>query len=93
MKRLPLVLAAALGAAIGGQHLVKGKSFRAGSQAVRRRLMDRMMSSMPENSPPRLIVSILPRLVEQNDQILALLREQNELLRQRGSRRGTKAVG
>ncbi len=47
--------------------------------------MTRMMERMPENAPPKLIVSLLPRVREQNDQILALLREQNELLRARRS--------
>ncbi len=44
--------------------------------------MERMMARLPENAPPRLVVSILPRLQAQNDQIIALLREQNELLRE-----------
>jgi hypothetical protein len=92
MNKLPLALAAAIGAAIGGQQLLKGRRFRAGTRAIRRRMMDRMMNSMPEDSPPKLIVSILPRLIEQNDQILSLLKEQNELLRQRSARRGSKAV-
>jgi hypothetical protein len=45
--------------------------------------MERMMEEMPDDSPPKLVMSILPRVQEQNEQILALLREQNELLRQR----------
>jgi hypothetical protein len=45
--------------------------------------MERMMARLPENAPPRLVVSILPRLQAQNEQIIALLREQNELLRER----------
>lgn len=44
--------------------------------------MEKMMASFPENAPPRLIMSILPRLRTQNDQIIAMLREQNELLRE-----------
>jgi hypothetical protein len=44
--------------------------------------MERMMARLPENAPPRLVVSILPRLQAQNEQIIALLREQNELLRE-----------
>ena len=43
--------------------------------------MEHMMASLPEGSPPKLVMSVLPRLQAQNDQILALLREQNELLR------------
>jgi hypothetical protein len=60
-----------------------------GTIALRRRLrskapgqtMQRLIQRMPADSPPRLIMSILPRLREQNDEIVALLREQNELLR------------
>jgi hypothetical protein len=43
--------------------------------------MEQMMASLPEGSPPKLVMSILPKLQAQNDQILAILREQNELLR------------
>jgi hypothetical protein len=43
--------------------------------------MDRMMAGLPEGAPPKLVMTILPRLQEQNDQIIAMLREQNELLR------------
>jgi hypothetical protein len=44
--------------------------------------MKHMMASLPEDAPPRLVMSILPRLREQNDQIIAMLQEQNELLRE-----------
>jgi hypothetical protein len=53
---------------------------------MRERMMERMrriMEEMPDDSPPKLVMSTLPRLQEQNDQILALLREQNDLLRER----------
>jgi hypothetical protein len=46
-------------------------------------MFERMMERMPPNAPPRLVMSILPRLREQNDEIIALLREQNEMLRRR----------
>lgn len=52
--------------------------------ALNRRMLQRMehmMACLPENSPPRLIMTVLPRLREQNDQIIAMLREQNDLLR------------
>jgi hypothetical protein len=45
------------------------------------RHMERMMASLPEGAPPKLVMSVLPRVREQNDQIIAMLREQNELLR------------
>jgi hypothetical protein len=50
-------------------------------------MMKRMMDSMPEDSPPKLVMSVLPRLQEQNDQILALLKEQSDLLRQLSAER------
>jgi hypothetical protein len=49
--------------------------------------MGRMLEKMPEDSPPRLVMSTLPRLAEQNDQILELLREQNALMRKLGAKR------
>ena len=38
---------------------------------------------MPENSPPKVFMSSLRRMQEQNDQLAALVREQNDLLRER----------
>jgi hypothetical protein len=49
--------------------------------------MGRMMEEMPEDSPPRLVMSTLPRLAEQNEEILALLREQNALMRELSAKR------
>jgi hypothetical protein len=40
-----------------------------------------MLAGMPPDSPPKLVMSILPRLQQQNDEIVSLLREQAELLR------------
>ncbi len=37
--------------------------------------MERMMASFPESAPPKLVMSVLPRVREQNDQIIAMLRE------------------
>jgi hypothetical protein len=49
--------------------------------ALRQRIMARMLAGMPPESPPKLVMSILPRLQQQNDEIVSLLREQGELLR------------
>jgi hypothetical protein len=49
--------------------------------------MRRMMEEMPEDSPPRLVMSTLPRLAEQNDQILELLKEQNALITELSAKR------
>ncbi len=54
---------------------------------VRRRMtqrMERMMAGLPDGAPPKLIMSFLPQLRRQNEEIIALLREQNALLRERG---------
>ena len=40
-------------------------------------------ASLPANAPPKLVMSILPKLQAQHEQIIALLQEQNALLRQR----------
>jgi hypothetical protein len=69
------------GAVIGGG--VAARRFLA--SGGRGRIMERMIDRMPLDSPPKLVMSILPRLREQNDEIVALLREQNELLRRRWS--------
>lgn len=45
--------------------------------------MGRIMASLPEGAPPKLVISILPKLQAQNEQIIAMLQEQNELLRHR----------
>jgi hypothetical protein len=44
--------------------------------------MERMMASLPDNAPPKLVMSILPKLQAQNEQIISMLTEQNEMLRQ-----------
>ena len=67
----------AAGAIIGGVIAVRRVWLSKGREGV----TERMMARMPPNSPPRLVMSILPRLREQNDELIALLREQNELLR------------
>ena len=57
---------------------------RLGSAINRRMLqhMEHMMASLPESSPPKLVMSVLPRLRDQNDEIIAMLQEQNALLRE-----------
>ena len=44
--------------------------------------LERFFERLPADSPPKLMMSILPRLREQNDEIIALLRQQNEWMRQ-----------
>lgn len=79
-----LALAAAV---VGGVIAVRGFlpstghwSRRRPGATVRHRIMAHMLEGMPPDSPPKLVLSILPRLQQQNDEIIALLREQSELL-------------
>jgi hypothetical protein len=75
----------ALGAVVGAVIAVRGllQSERVGARrwfgAVKQRMMARMLEGMPPDSPPKLVMSILPHLQRQNEEIIALLREQNEL--------------
>jgi len=85
MRPLPAVLAV-IGVAIIGRQLLARGDGASRFAAMRRRMMERMMEAMPDDSPPKLITSILPRLKEQNDEVLALLREQNELLPNQGKK-------
>ncbi len=83
MKPLTALGLAAVGGVIAFQCLppeVRGRL----TARVKHRMtkkMERMMASLPENAPPKLIMSVLPKLQAQNEEILAMLREQNELLR------------
>lgn len=90
MKKFIAVGAIVLGGALAFQILAR-EPRRQFSSAVRKRIlnrMERMMASLPEGAPPKLIMSVLPRLREQNDEILRMLREQNELLGERAARAG-----
>ncbi len=85
MNRLVLLGAATVGGLIAYRWLSPEKRRRL-TDAVKHRMMkhmEKMMASLPEDAPPKLVKSILPRLRAQNDQIIALLQEQNKLLRGR----------
>jgi hypothetical protein len=82
MRKLLALGAVVVGAVIVVRGLLQSERGGARRQlgAVRQRIMARMLEGMPPDSPPKLVMSILPRLQQQNDEIIALLREQNELL-------------
>ncbi len=83
MKPLIALGLAAVGGVIVYQCLPREVRGRVTSR-LRHRMtsgMEQMMESLPEGAPPKLVMSILPKLQAQNDQIIAMLREQNELLR------------
>ncbi len=90
----PLLLMAILGcgALAVGQFLSPERRERIAhlKANVRKRMMERMermMEQMPDDFPPKLIMSTLPRLQEQSDEILALLRVQNDRLQEHFSTR------
>ena len=92
MKKV-LLLAILLGGAIAVLRLSPGQLRERLAQRRERwreramgRLRERfstMMELMPEESPPKVVMSGIRRMQEQNEQLLALLREQNDLLRER----------
>lgn len=43
--------------------------------------MEHLMDAMPDDSPPKLVVTTLPKLRQQSDEMLQLLKEQNERIR------------
>ncbi len=89
MKRLVCLMAFLVGGAIAARRLVtpeRRESISHLPTAMGGRMMERMtriMEEMPEDAPPKVIMSTLRRLQEQNDELLALMREQNDLLRER----------
>ncbi len=85
MNRLIAFGGVAVGAVIAFQYLPEELRHRL-TAAMGHRMtnhMKRMMANLPDDAPPKLVMSILPKLRAQNDQIIALLQEQNELLKQR----------
>ena len=94
MKKFIALGVAVAGGVIASRYLPRNLRRRL-SSAVKHRMgerMGQMMASLPEGSPPKLVMSILPKLQEQNEQIIAMLREQNELLRQQGTSAGKTAA-
>lgn len=86
MRRFPLIVVIAGAAGFLGYKFSRQPGPRVSHfTGMRNKMMKRMMASMPEDSPPKLVMSILPRLQAQNEEILALLKEQNDLLRRLGA--------
>lgn len=84
MKRVVAIGAMLVGGLIAFQALSPVRRRRLGA-AVRSQMlnrMERMMASLPDGSPPKLIMSVLPQLRDQNNLILRMLQEQNDWLRE-----------
>ncbi len=82
MRRVLLLTAIVFGGVFVARRLLTAER-REGLSRLPGTLMERCMELMPEDSPPKVMVSSLHRMQEQNEEILALLREQNDLLRER----------
>ena len=83
MKKLLFRLAILAGIVYAVRTLLEDEGRRERLGQLPATVMERGMEMMPEDSPPKVIMSSLRRLQEQSDQLLALLREQKELLRDR----------
>ena len=83
MKKLLFRLAILVGIVYAVRTLLEDEGRRERLSHLPATAMERGMEMMPEDSPPKVMMSGLRRLQEQSDQLLALLREQNELLRER----------
>ena len=78
MKKLLVRVAILLGVAYAVRALLGGERLA----RLPATMMERCIEMMPEDSSPIVIMSSLRRLHAQSDQLLALLREQGELLRE-----------
>ena len=84
MKELLFVTAVALGTVVAVRRLVppeRRTQLRESLAQMPATMMERCMESMPEDSPPKVMTSAMRRFEEQNDELLALVREQNKLMR------------
>ena len=83
-RSLALGLAGAAGLlGLGLLSKTRREQMRSSMRGRMQRRMHAFMDRLPDDSPPKLVASVLPRLREQNDEMLQLLREQNALLRER----------
>ncbi len=82
MTKVLLLTAVLVGGAMAARRLLTAER-REGLSRLPAAMMERCMEHMPEDSPPKVMTSGIRRMQEQNDELLALLREQNDLLRER----------
>ncbi len=92
MGKLLFRLLILVGIAYAIRTLMADEQRRQGLGQLPASMMERCMEMMPEDSPPKVMMSALSRIQEQNDQLLTLLREQNNLLRRQNAARGSSAA-
>ena len=80
MNRMLLLMPIVLGGVFVARHLLTPER-RDSLSRLPATMMKHCMEHMPEDFPPKVMTSGVRRIQAQNDEIIALLREQNELLR------------
>ena len=84
MKKLLFLMAVVLGTAVVVRRLVppeRRTQLRESLAHMPMTMMERCMEIMPEDSPPKVMMSAMRRFEEQNDELVGLIREQNKLLK------------
>ena len=82
MKRILLLTAVVLGITYAVRSLLAGER-REQIAHLPMKMMERCMEMMPDDSPPKALMSGVEKIQAQNEETLSLLREQTELLRER----------
>ena len=85
MKRLTFLVGVATGLTLGSGLMPADRRARLCQMLAQmpRTMMEHCLECMPEDSPPKVMMSGLRRIQAQNDDIITLLTEQNGILRQR----------
>jgi len=91
MKRLLALTPILLGGVVVARHLLTPQG-RDRLSRLPATMMKHCMEHMPEDFPPKIMTSGVRQIQAQNDEILALLREQNELLRSTSTTRPRKSA-
>ncbi len=88
MTRLFFMVAMVVGIAVAVRRLVPAErraEFQESLAHAPGAMMERGMEMMPENSPPKVMMSSFRRFEEQNEEVVRLLRSQNRLLRKQNT--------
>ena len=82
MKRMLLLTAVVFGVVYAVRSFLDGER-REQIAHLPMTMMERCMEMMPDDAPPKALMSGVEKIQAQNEETLSLLRSQNELLRER----------
>ncbi|MCH8815239.1 MAG: hypothetical protein IH957_09130 [Chloroflexi bacterium] len=88
MKKFLFMVAVVVGVAAAVRRLVPAErraEFRESLAHAPGAMMEHGMEMMPEDSLPKVVMSSMRRFEEQNDELAALLRKQNRLLKKQNT--------